>query len=219
MKKKNGDCIYVENNASVIYSKDIPVGLRGVIRDVTEKIQMEQNLIQAQKMETIGTLAGGIAHDFNNILTGITGTVSLLELKLQKKDIPSRDDITNALTIIKKSSERAANVVKQLLMVSREQKPFFEIIDINDVAKNVYDICYNSFDKKIQLSFSLLDENAFIMADETQMNQMLLNLCVNARDAMTIMRPKDHEQGGVLSLSIEKMKLDQNLKDKYPEAI
>ncbi len=219
LKKKDGEFIYVENNASVIFTGDCPTGIRGVIRDVTEKIQMEQNLIQAQKMETIGTLAGGIAHDFNNILTGITGTVSLLEVKLKKDNIPSREDIIKAISIIKKSSEKASNVVKQLLMVSRQQKPHFEIIDINDIVKNVYEICYNSFDKKIQFVFSYLSEGAFVIADDTQMTQMLLNICVNARDAMTIMRQKDHEQGGVLSLSIEKIINDQNLKDQYPDAI
>lgn len=219
IKKNDGKYIYVENNAVPVFIGEIPVGIRGVMRDVSEKIQMEQNLIQAQKMETIGTLAGGIAHDFNNILTGIIGTISILEMKLQKNLKPSKDDIIKAISIIKKSSEKASNVVKQLLMVSRKQKPNFDAIDINNIAKNIYEICYNSFDKKIQLNFSFLGEEALILADDTQIAQMLLNLCVNARDAMTIMRPPTQEQGGVLSLSIEKVKADRNFKERYPEAV
>lgn len=205
IKGKNGERLSGENNAAIIYDDHLPVGLRGIIRDVTEKIRTENSLIQAQKMEIIGTLAGGIAHDFNNILTGITGTVSILEFKADKTGVLTADEVNNNLSILKKSATRATDIVKQLLTLSRHQKPVLKRIDLNTVAKNVYDICKNSFDKKIELKFSYSDEDTFAFADETQMGQALLNLCLNARDAMTIMRPEGEGHSGTLSVDIERL--------------
>jgi two-component system, cell cycle sensor histidine kinase and response regulator CckA len=217
IRRKNGEILFGENNTAIIYEKDLPVGLRGVIRDVTEKIRTENSLLQAQKMEIIGTLAGGIAHDFNNILTGITGTVSLLEFKIERPGALSADEIKKNLGVLKQSADRAADMVKQLLALSRHRKPVLEQIDLNAIASGVYEICKNSFDKKIRLNFNYLEGGAFVMADETQMGQVLLNLCVNARDAMTIMRPDGHEHSGELSVFIEKMDADRLLELKIPE--
>ncbi|MFZ2630395.1 MAG: response regulator [Desulfosalsimonadaceae bacterium] len=217
IRRKNGEIIFGENNAAIIYENDLPVGLRGVIRDVTEKIRIENSLIQAQKMETIGTLAGGIAHDFNNILTGITGTVSLLEFKIDRPGAFSADEVKKNLNILKKSANRAADMVNQLLALSRHQKPVLKKTDLAAVAVNVYEICKNSFDKKIQLNFNYPDDGVFAMADETQMGQVLLNLCVNARDSMTIMRPEGEGRSGELSVFIEKMAAGPLLQAKFPE--
>jgi PAS domain S-box-containing protein len=217
IRRKNGEILFGENNTAIIYEKDLPVGLRGVIRDVTEKIRIENSLLQAQKMEIIGTLAGGIAHDFNNILTGITGTVSLLEFKIDRPGALSADEIKRNLGVLKQSADRAADMVKQLLAISRHRKPVLDRIDLNPVASGVYEICKNSFDKKIKLNFNYLEGGAFVMADETQMGQVLLNLCVNARDAMTIMRPDGEEHSGELSVFIEKMDPDRLLELRIPE--
>jgi PAS domain S-box-containing protein len=217
IRRKNGETIFGENNAAIIYEDDLPVGLRGVIRDVTAKIRIENSLIQAQKMEIIGTLAGGIAHDFNNILTGITGTVSLLEFKIERPGALSADEIKRNLGVLKQSADRAADMVKQLLALSRHRKPVLERIDLNAVASGVYEICKNSFDKKIKLNFNYLEGGAFVMADETQMGQVLLNLCVNARDSMTIMRPEGAERFGVLSVSVEKLDDNQFLQSRFPK--
>lgn len=218
IKKKNGETIFGENNAAVVYEADVPVGLRGVIRDVTEKIQIENNLIQAQKMETIGTLAGGIAHDFNNILTGITGTVSLIEFNLNRLGTLISVEVKSDLGILKQSADRASNMVKQILSLSRRNKPVLERIDLNTVAKNVFAICINSFDKKINLTFNYHNGGAFVMADETQMGQVLLNLCVNARDSMTFMRPEGSEHAGDLSVHIERVETTRELQSRFSEA-
>jgi PAS domain S-box-containing protein len=217
IRRKSGEVIFGENNTTIIYEDERLLGLRGVIRDVTEKIRIENSLLQAQKMEIIGTLAGGIAHDFNNILTGITGTVSLLEFKIERPGALSADEIKRNLAILKQSADRAADMVKQLLALSRHRKPVLERIDLNAVASGVYEICKNSFDKKIKLNFNYMEGGALVMADETQMGQVLLNLCVNARDAMTIMRPDGQEHSGELSVFIEKMDADRLLELKIPE--
>jgi len=214
---KNGEVIFGENNARIIYEDEQPVGIRGIIRDVTEKIRTENRLIQAQKMEIIGTLAGGIAHDFNNILTGITGTVSLLDFKIGQAGSIAADEMKKNLHILKQSADRAADMVKQLLTLSRHRKPMLERIDLNTVAASIYEICNNSFDKKIRLKFNYLDGGAIAMADETQMGQVLLNLCVNARDSMTLMRPAGAERAGELSISIERVEADRLLQVRFPE--
>ncbi len=217
IKRKNGDILHGENNAAIIYENNRPVGLRGVIRDVTEKIRIENSLIQAQKMETIGTLAGGIAHDFNNILTGITGTVSLLEFKAEKSGDAIAEEIKKDLNTLRKSADRAADMVSQLLALSRHRKPALERTDINGVAKNVYEICKNSFDKKIRLNFQYQEGGAFALTDETQMGQVLLNLCINARDAMTFMRPEGDSQSGELSVLVERFEPKHLPHSRIPE--
>jgi PAS domain S-box-containing protein len=219
IRKKNGKTIFGENNAAVIFERNEPVCIRGVIRDVTEKIQIENSLIQAQKMETIGILAGGIAHDFNNILTGITGTVSLIEHKMNRCENLKSGEVRSDLEVLKKSADRAANIVRQLLSLSKRQKPALERIDLNIVAKSVYEICNNSFDKKIKLNYVFLDAGAFVMADETQMGQVLLNLCVNARDSMTIMRPEGSDQSGELTVVLERLSSARHLQSRFVEAL
>lgn len=217
IKSKNGERLSGENNAAIIYDDHLPVGLRGIIRDVTEKIRTENSLIQAQKMEIIGTLAGGIAHDFNNILTGITGTVSILQFKAEKTGVLTAEEVKDNLSILNKSAARATDIVKQLLTLSRHQKPVLKRIDLNTAAKNVYDICKNSFDKKIELKFSCPDEGTFAFADETQMGQALLNLCLNAQDAMTIMRPEGESHSGTLSVDIERLPANRIPRSVIPE--
>lgn len=218
LKGKNGITISCENNAAVIYENGAPIGLRGVLRDVTEKIRTEISLLQAQKMETIGTLAGGIAHDFNNILTGITGTVSLLEYGLSHPGSMDTAELKSNLGILKKAADRAADMVKQLLSLSRRRKPVLERVDLNAVIRSVYEICKNSFDKKISLDFHYLEGGAYTMADETQMGQVLLNLCVNAQDSMTTMRPEGSEHSGTLSVNIDRLDADPDLRTRFPDA-
>jgi two-component system, cell cycle sensor histidine kinase and response regulator CckA len=218
IRRKNGEILFGENNATLISEGGKPVGLRGMIRDVTEKIRIENSLIQAQKMEVIGTLSGGIAHDFNNILTGITGTVSLLEFKMERSEALPADEVKRNLTVLKKSADRAADMVKQLLALSRHRKPLLERINLNAVAANVYEICKNSFDKKVRLHFRYFDSGAYALADETQMGQVLLNLCVNARDSMTIMRPEGEEHSGDLSVFVDRIDADQAFQARFPEA-
>jgi PAS domain S-box-containing protein len=216
--KKNGGSIIGENHAVIIFENDMVTGLRGVIRDVTDKRAFEANLIQAQKMETVGNLAGGIAHDFNNILGAIFGSVSILQHLLAEQEEISDAELKENLDIINTASKRAADMVRQLLALSRKDDLNLEVVDINEQIRQVETICRNSFDKSIELDFSIYKRPAHIRGDETQIGQVLLNLCVNASHAMTIMREDDQFYGGLLSVGISHVHPDEFFMKRHPEA-
>jgi len=158
-------------------------------------------------METVGTLASGLAHDFNNVLGGITGSLSILRVKMKKKEI-SPNTIEKYLNTIDESSKRATNMVKQLLSLSRKQDILLADIDLNASIKHIMEICKNSFDKSIELYPTYYDEPVIIKSDPGQLEQVLLNLCVNASHSMTVMRAKNEKWGGKLSISLF---LDENI--------
>jgi len=198
-------------------------GVKGsVIRidDITELKKKEEQLIQAQKMETIGTLAGGIAHDFNNILSGIVGVVSILKYRIEKKiDIP-QEQLSEYLDIMEKSGQRAGDIVQRLLTLSRKQNTLLEKVELSEVISHVIKICSNTFDKRIEIKGENLRSRSAVLADFTQLEQVILNLAINANHAMTIMREEKEPYGGILKFEIcdeipenEMMKL-KNLKDK-----
>jgi signal transduction histidine kinase/CheY-like chemotaxis protein/HAMP domain-containing protein len=186
--------------------------------DITETEKKEEQLRQAQKMESIGNLAGGIAHDFNNILGGIIGTLSIINFNLsRKKEIPN-DKLLEYLDLMEKSANRAADMVQQLLSLSRKQEFSMAPVDLNLTLKHVMKICKNSFDKSIEFVVNSSDDIALTMASPTHIEQVLLNLCINASHAMTIMRKKDQDQGGVISLSISRTLADDFFLQSHPEA-
>ncbi|HQO08806.1 MAG TPA: response regulator [Clostridiales bacterium] len=180
-------------------------GVKGsVIRidDITELRKKEDQLRQAQKMETIGTLAGGIAHDFNNILSGIVGVVSILKYKLDKDQEITKDQLDEYLNIMEQSGKRAGDIVQRLLTLSRKQNTTIEPVMIGEVLKHVVKICSNTFDKSIKILGLNLESKTMVLADFTQLEQVILNLAINANHAMTIMR-KEHEiPGGILTIEI-----------------
>lgn len=197
-------------------------GLAGsVIRmdDVTELEKKDRQLAQAQKMETVGSLAGGLAHDFNNVLGGIVGTVSLLKYLVEKDKTVSLEKIMSSVETIEKGACRAGNLVNQLLTLSRKKEPLFVSVDLNEALKDVMQICENTFDKSIKLEMSYHDKKAMVWADATQIQQVVLNLCINASHAMTLMRKMDEPQGGTLSVSILNFYADQYFCASQPEAI
>jgi PAS domain S-box-containing protein len=197
-------------------------GLAGsVIRmdDVTELEKKDRQLVQAQKMETVGSLAGGLAHDFNNVLGGIIGTVSLLKYLLEKDKTVSLEKIMSSVETIEKGACRAGNLVNQLLTLSRKKEPLFVSVDLNEALKDVMEICENTFDKSIKLEISYHDKKAMVWADATQIQQVVLNLCINASHAMTLMRKMEDPQGGTLSVSIINFYADQYFCASQPEAI
>ncbi|MDA3838217.1 MAG: response regulator [Candidatus Delongbacteria bacterium] len=180
-------------------------GIQGnVIRidDITDVKNKEQQLLQAQKMETIGTLAGGIAHDFNNILSGIVGAISILNYKLNKNEELSKELLKEYLDIMEESGKRAGDIVQRLLTLSKKQTTNLEPVNITEVIDHVEKICLNSFDKRIEMKKIDTKNNAFIFADFTQIEQLLLNLSINASHAMTIMRGEHEKQGGILTFKI-----------------
>ena len=189
-------CGHNGRNVTVLLSS-VPIKNNGVfegcltmITDLTEKKQMEVQLLQAQKLESIGTMAGGVAHDFNNLLTGILGYTSLLKQKT--KDMP---DLYNYVTVIEKSGTRAADLVKSLLAFSRQSQPdTLRISNLNNIIRDTVELLDRTLPKNIAVDLNLTENPVEIKCDETQIQQVILNLCLNARDAM-------EEQGGTLSIN------------------
>ncbi len=156
------------------------LGCLAVVTDLSSQKELERKLLQAQKMESIGTMAGGIAHDFNNILTGILGFTSLL-----KEKVTDRPDLARFVEIIESSSLRAAALVKKMLVFSRETTPQENAVsNINDVIEESLALLKSSFPKNIGLAFKLERNLPDVLCDPSQLQQIILNLCINARDAM-----------------------------------
>jgi two-component system cell cycle sensor histidine kinase/response regulator CckA len=170
---------------------------RGIMKDITERKRLEQQLTQAQKMEAIGQLAGGIAHDFNNILTAIIGFGTLLKMETDEDD-PRQSYVNQILS----SSERAANLTQALLAFSRKQIISPKPLDLNEIIKGVKNLLSRIIGEDIELSTILTDKDLTIMADSGQIEQVLMNLATNARDAMP--------DGGNLSITTDLLSLDKD---------
>jgi len=147
--------------------------------DVTERRLLEKQLIEMQKMEAVGTLAGGVAHDFNNILTGILGSLDLANRSLPA-DSPAVGPIAESI----RASERAVQLVRQLLDFSRrspsEQRP----VNLGNVAREVVALFSQTIDRRIEITSSIQEGLSPALADPNQVHQVLMNLCINARDAI-----------------------------------
>jgi two-component system cell cycle sensor histidine kinase/response regulator CckA len=177
---KDGRRIPVEVNTSLVYQDGIPIGVQGIARDVTERKQLEEQLRQSQKMEAVGQLAGGVAHDFNNLLTVIGGYSSILLAKLPH-DSPFRASVEE----IKKASDRASGLTRQLLAFSRKQILQPRILDLNTVVSDLDKMLRRLIGEHIDL-LTITDPSLYkVKADPGQIEQVLLNLVVNARDAMS----------------------------------
>jgi nitrogen-specific signal transduction histidine kinase/CheY-like chemotaxis protein len=150
-----------------------------LLRDMEERKKLEEQLLQAQKMEGIGTLAGGIAHDFNNILNIIQGYASSLSSYGAQNG-----EVGDCLAIINETVQRGSALVQQLLTLARKNGTQWESVDANAVIEKLMALIAQTFPKNIELKSSLGLDLPPIMADKNQIEQALLNLCVNARDAM-----------------------------------
>jgi PAS domain S-box-containing protein len=148
-------------------------------RDVTERRQLEAQLRQAQKMEAVGRLAGGIAHDFNNLLTAILGSAELV-LETLAPQAPERDDVGE----IRKAANRAADLTRQLLAFSRQQVLEPVVLNANDLIQDLEKMLARMLGEDVELRFALARDLGNVRADPGQMQQVLMNLVVNARDAM-----------------------------------
>jgi len=157
------------------------VGLVGVARDITQTRQLEEQLRQSQKMEAIGQLAGGVAHDFNNLLTALIGQAELCQMV---EDLPP--DVIDGLREIRISADRAAALTRQLLLFSRKQVMQKRVHDLNDIVARHSRLLQRIIGEDVQLELRLFPHPLMINADETMVNQVLLNLSVNARDAMPV---------------------------------
>ena len=151
----------------------------GIAEDITERRYLEQQLFQARKMEGIGRMAGGIAHDFRNILTAILG---YSEIVLDNLD--QRDPNWAATLKIRQASGRASELTSQLLAFSRQQVLRLEVINLNDVVRSVEDMLHRLISEDVSIETRLADDLACVKADATQLEQVIVNLVANARDAM-----------------------------------
>jgi two-component system cell cycle sensor histidine kinase/response regulator CckA len=180
LKRKDGKKIIVlETTTAVKDESGKVIAYEGIMRDVTEKRQLEQQLFQSQKMESIGLLAGGIAHDFNNILTAITGYADMILMDLST-DHPYYKHVTSIL----RGSKKAENLIKQLLAFSRKQIIEPKVISINRVISDIFKMLRRLVSEDIHLYLELKNETSFIKADPVQIQQILVNLTVNAEYAV-----------------------------------
>jgi len=179
VRKKNGSWMDVEVSSSPIIKDNKLIGSRDIMRDITERLKLEEQLMQAQKMEAVGQLAGGIAHDFNNILTAIMGYGNLLQMKMDKED-PMLHNVDTILM----SAKRASHLVHSLLAFSRKQTMQPKIIDANDVVRSIKNMLLSAIREDIEFVTRLSPHELTIWADSWQIEQALVNLSTNARDAM-----------------------------------
>jgi len=178
------------------------IGIFGILWDITEQRQLEQQLRQAQKMEAVGRLAGGVAHDFNNLLTGIKGYAELM-LDGLADDAPVRDDVDQ----IRQLADRAADLTRQLLAFSRRQTLEPVVLNMNGLISDTIKMLRRVIGEDIQLKFFPAADLGNVRADPAQVQQILMNLAVNARDAMPT--------GGELTVETGNVTLDQNYADAH----
>ncbi|WP_245796738.1 PAS domain-containing protein [Halodesulfovibrio marinisediminis] len=193
--KKNGEEISAEVTATPVFDETgALINIVELIRDVTEQRKMEEHLKQSQKLEELGTLAGGIAHDFNNIIAAISGYA---ELALPSTEKGSRAH-TN-LERIQQVAERARAMVHQILVFSRRRKPEKVLVDVSAMVKEVLQLLRPSLPSTIEIKSKLAD-GCTVMADASQLHQVVMNLGTNAGYAM-------RTNGGILTISISSIQL------------
>lgn len=171
--------------------------------DITDKKHMELQLIHAQKMETIGELAGGVAHDFNNILTGITGNICML------KYTSDEDKRGHYISTLENIADRARDLIQQMLVFTKRHEGKPEHINLNQVVQEVIDMSVKSIPKNITIDFRLNGKDFGVFIDHTHLTQVLLNLIVNAKDAI------GDNQDGLIAISMNQIHVDKNSKRQY----
>ena len=180
------------------------VGYRGIVRDITQQKKLEQQLIQAQKMEAIGTLAGGIAHDFNNILGAILGYTELV-----LDDAPRGTLMQENAQRILNATHRAAELVKQILAFSRQSKQEQKPLILADIVKEALKLFRSTLPATIDIRQNIDAVSGVILGDSTQIHQVMMNLCANAAHAMK-------DTGGILEIGLDEVILDaESLSGKY----
>jgi two-component system, cell cycle sensor histidine kinase and response regulator CckA len=204
---KNNQEILVESRWTLVCDRNgKPNSILTVDTDISEKKLLESQLFRAQRLESIGTLASGIAHDLNNILTPILAVAQLLPLKYP--DIYEQD--MHLLDILEDSAKRGADLVKQVLSFARGVEGKRITLQLRHLIKEVITILKETFPKSVEVYTDIQQDLWMVSGDSTQLHQVLMNLCVNARDAMP--------NGGTLSISAENLFVDENYARMHLEA-
>ncbi len=205
LKKKDGAPFV--GSVSAVAVKDLNGEVKyydGIIEDITGKKELELQLQKAHKMEAIGTLAGGIAHDFNNILSAIIGYT-----ELAISDAEKESTLYQNLKEVFRAGERAKDLVKQILTFSRQAEQELKPVQVGNICKEVIKFLRASLPTTIEL-LQEIKSDSLVMADPTQIHQLLMNLCTNAGHAM-------RESGGVLEVKLTDAKIGEDLMVEHPE--
>ncbi|HXW69649.1 MAG TPA: PAS domain S-box protein, partial [Dissulfurispiraceae bacterium] len=197
-RKKNGELFWEYATISpIMNSAGVITNYLGIKEDITQRKHLEAQLMQSQKLEALGQLTGGIAHDFNNMLTAIIGYGSLLRTKLEK-DSSLKPFIDQILS----SAEKSANLTQQLLAFSRKQIIEPKETDLNELIKGIEKLLLRLIGEDIDFKTQLEDKALTVMVDPSQIEQVLMNLCTNARDAMP--------DGGFLSITTDTAEMKED---------
>ena len=203
--RRDGSEIIVESRWTLLRDEQgAPTSILVINTDVTDRKRMEAQFLRAQRMESIGTLAGGIAHDLNNVLSPILMSIDMLQLK-------ATDEASKKwLEVLRANAERGGNMVRQVLSFARGVEGERVALQPKHLIKEIAKILRETFPKSVEINFQLPDDLWIISADATQMHQVLMNLCVNARDAMP--------EGGSILISGENTVVDENYARMHLEA-
>ncbi len=195
---KTGQAIIVESRWTLVRDDDgQPQFILVVSTDITSKKQLEAQFFRAQRLESIGTLASGIAHDLNNILTPVLATSQLLQMEAFHQDERSLE----LLQILEINARRGGDIIKQVLSFARGGEGKNTILQSGHLIREIQQIIRGTFPKSIELRVDICKDLWTVVGNATQLHQVLMNLCVNARDAMP--------QGGTLKISAENLTLDE----------
>src|SRR3982751_5530855 len=194
---KNGRRVTLEVNTRLITLHGTILGVQGIARDVTERKRLEWQLAQSQKMEAVGQLAGGIAHDFNNLLTAILGNAQLAQF-----DKALSRDLQECLTEIASASHRAAALTRQLLVFSRQEQIDRRPVSLSTTLGDFMKMLRRIIGEHIDVRLTVSPDVPAVLADAAQIEQVALNLAVNARDAMP--------DGGRLLIEIDQVVLAES---------
>jgi PAS domain S-box-containing protein len=207
LRHKDGSYRHILSRGSLLRDpQGQPVRLLGSHVDVTEREALQAQLLQAQKMESVGRLAGGIAHDFNNLLTVINGTADLILMDLREGD-PLRADLEE----VRRAGERGAQLTRQLLAFSRKQILQPTVLSLNTVIADMQSMLRRLLGEDVILACTLADDLGSVRVDRAQIEQVLLNLTVNARDAMP--------GGGTLTIATRNVERDEAYAERHPSVV
>jgi len=178
IERPDGRRVLLSVNAAPLFDESGELtAMVATVADMTERIELEEQLRQSQKLQAIGQLAGGVAHDFNNLLTGIIGNLALTEMD-------GTPEIQRYVGEAMHAADRARRLVKQLLAFSRKTHVELKPTDLNELAGEVYRLVRETIDRRIDIEVNTQEGIPPALADATQLNSVLMNLCVNARDAV-----------------------------------
>lgn len=219
LRKKDGTPLIVNLNPRIVrddsgkikYYEVIVIDVSDLKQTESERKKLEQQLIQTQRLESLGTLAGGIAHDFNNVLSMIL--MAAESMKILSKD---NDKLLRYSDMVSSSAERGAAIAKQLLLFARSENIDLQPVDLSHVITEVSDLLLHSFPKSIRIETKFVAEHVLVLGNSGQIQQVIMNLSINGRDAM-VEKIGDSGDEGVLTLALQEVS-GWDLTDEFPDA-